>query len=294
MSDVLTPDAIIEEVTLAGGDLAKISPEKRKVYVRHKAELYGLNHQMEPFALLTLDGKLTLYVTRAGTDQIRRKENISIKIVAREEHDGMYVVTCQATMPDGRTDEAVGAVPLVERIVAEWKTDARTGRRYPVYDPTGAVRGLDPINRANAVMKAETKSKRRATISIAGLGMLDESELDGFDDELESAPRGRVRESARRPLAPVTPEDTATAKGPEDVPIIQRYTAKGSEDVPDRAALLSIVQRFRALLKLDARSYAELWREHCGEAGPDNADPAALSDLVAVLQKRVTDRGLLL
>jgi hypothetical protein len=278
MSDVLTPDAIIEEVTLAGGDLAKISPEKRKVYVRHKAELYGLNHQMEPFALLTLDGKLTLYVTRAGTDQIRRKENISIKIVAREEHDGMYVVTCQATMPDGRTDEAVGAVPLVERVVAEWKTDARTGRRYPVYDPTGAVRGLDPINRANAVMKAETKSKRRATISIAGLGMLDESELDGFDDEVESAPRGRVRESARRPLAPVTPEDTATAK----------------EEVSDRAALLAIVQRFRAILKLDARAYAELWREHCGDAGPDNVDPAALSDLVAVLQKRVTERGLLL
>lgn len=278
MSDQpLTPDAIVEEVTLAGGDLAKLSPEKRKFYVRHKADAYGLNHLLEPFALLMLDNKLTLYVTRAGTDQIRRKENISVRIVNREEHDGMYIVTCQATTPDGRTDEAVGAVPLVQPI-GEWKTDARTGRRYFVPDPTGAVRGLDPINRANAIMKCETKAKRRATISIAGLGMLDESELDGFD-EVDTEPRSRVRVGARRPLAPVEPEDVKAAE--EDTP-------------PDRAALLGIVQRFRAILKLDARAYAELWREHCGEAGPDNVDPAALSDLVAVLQKRVAERGLLL
>lgn len=276
MSDqpTLTPDAIVEKVTLAGGDLAKISPDERKFYVRHKADAYGLNHLLEPFALLMLDNKLTLYVTRAGTDQIRRKENISVRIVSREEHDGMYIVTCQATTPEGRTDEAVGAVPLVQP-VGEWKTDARTGRRYFVADPTGAVRGLDPKDRANAIMKCETKAKRRATISIAGLGMLDESELDGFDDAVDLAePRPRLR--GRAPLAPVTPEDVK------------------ADDPPDRPALLAIVHRFRGLLKMDAKTYAELWREHCGEAGPDNVDPAALADLVNVLQRRVAERGLLL
>ena len=290
MSDpVLTPDAIVEEVTLAGGDLAKLSPEKRKYYVRHKADAYGLNHLLEPFALLMLDNKLTLYVTRAGTDQIRRKENISVRITAREEHDGMYIVTCAASTPDGRTDEAVGAVPLVQP-VGEWKTDARTGRRYFVADPTGAVRGLDPKDRANAIMKCETKAKRRATISIAGLGMLDESELDGFDDEadLEPRPRRRLLDQARTRLAhqTVEPEDD---KPTEDMKAAVKDVAP-----PDRTALMATVIRYRGLLKLDARTYANLWREHCGESGPDNVDVAALSDLVAVLQKSVGERGLLL
>src|SRR5690606_33168556 len=31
---------------------------------------------------------------------------------------------------------------------------------------------------ANALMKAETKAKRRATLSICGLGILDETEID--------------------------------------------------------------------------------------------------------------------
>ena len=39
---------------------------------------------------------------------------------------------------------------------------------------------------ANALMKAETKAKRRVTLSIAGLGWLDETELD----TIAQAPQG--------------------------------------------------------------------------------------------------------
>ncbi len=49
-----------------------------------------------------------------------------------------------------RTDESIGAVPL----------------------PTS------PADKANAMMKAETKAKRRVTLSICGLGMLDETEIE--------------------------------------------------------------------------------------------------------------------
>src|SRR5690606_14334225 len=44
--------------------------------------------------------------------------------------------------------------------------------------PTGKIVPLGPDELANALMKAETKAKRRATLSICGLGMMDESEIE--------------------------------------------------------------------------------------------------------------------
>jgi hypothetical protein len=45
------------------------------------------------------------------------------------------------------------------------------------------IAGLRGEARANAMMKAETKAKRRATLAICGLGMLDESEMSGLPAE---------------------------------------------------------------------------------------------------------------
>lgn len=74
---------------------------------------------------------------------------MSVTIAARELVDGIYVVTARAEMPGGRVDESIGAVP-VDKLQGEAK--------------------------ANAFMKCETKAKRRVTLSICGLGMLDETE----------------------------------------------------------------------------------------------------------------------
>jgi hypothetical protein len=65
----------------------------------------------------------------------------------------VFVVTAKAQNRDGRTDVATGAVA------------------------TGQLRG-DALG--NALMKAETKAKRRVTLSICGLGILDESEVEGI------------------------------------------------------------------------------------------------------------------
>lgn len=64
---------------------------------------------------------------------------------------GIYSVTSYVQDAQGRKDVATGAVN---------------------------VSGMRGDNLANAMMKAETKSKRRATLSISGLGMLDESEIE--------------------------------------------------------------------------------------------------------------------
>lgn len=44
----------------------------------------------------------------------------------------------------------------------------------------GSLRG---DAKANALMKAETKAKRRVTLSIAGLGWVDETEIDTIPDK---------------------------------------------------------------------------------------------------------------
>lgn len=151
--DLAKPLAVDLEAILIGGDLSKMTPEQRVAYVRAACDSLGLNPLTRPLQLLRLNGRDVLYATRDCTDQLRKRDRIGITITARERHDDVYIVTARATTPDGRTDESVGAVPIA---------------------------GLKGEALANAFMKAETKSKRRVTLSICGLGLLDESEVESI------------------------------------------------------------------------------------------------------------------
>jgi hypothetical protein len=141
---------LLERVVI-GGDLSKLTPAERLRYYREVCASIGLNPLTKPFEYLYLNSKLVLYARRDATDQLRKLHGVSITITGREQHGDVYAVVSRATGKDGRTDEAIGAVA------------------------TGGLKGNDL---ANALMKAETKSKRRVTLSICGLGMLDETEVD--------------------------------------------------------------------------------------------------------------------
>lgn len=141
---------LAEQVAIAG-DLSKLSADQRMAYYGQVCKSLGLNPMTRPFQYITLNGKLTLYATRDATDQLRRLQRVSISIISRERIEDVYVVTARAVTPDGRTDESTGVVAL------------------------GNAKGE---MLANALMKAETKAKRRVTMSICGLGWMDESELD--------------------------------------------------------------------------------------------------------------------
>lgn len=144
---------LIEQVVI-GGDLSKLTPKDRLAYYAQVCNSVGINPLTKPFDYLNLNGKLVLYANRGATEQLRRVHNVSVEIKSRELVDGCYVVTASATMPAGtvreRHDESIGAVDL------------------------GNLKGEA---RANGMMKAETKAKRRVTLSICGLGMLDETEV---------------------------------------------------------------------------------------------------------------------
>jgi hypothetical protein len=146
--------AIVEQVIIAG-DLSKLAPADRVRYYQETCRSLGLNPLTRPFDYIVLNGKLTLYAKRDATDQLRKVHRVSVSIVARERLEDLYVVTARATLPDGRTDESIGAVSLA---------------------------GLKGDTLANAIMKAETKAKRRVTLSIVGLGWLDETEVASVPD----------------------------------------------------------------------------------------------------------------
>jgi hypothetical protein len=136
---------------VVGDDLDSLNAAQRAEYYQAVCRSVGLNALTKPLEFLHLNGKLRLYALRDATDQLRRLHGISITIVARDRVQDIYIVTARATDPNGRTDESTGAV-----FIGNLKGDAL----------------------ANALMKTETKAKRRATLSICGLGWLDETEID--------------------------------------------------------------------------------------------------------------------
>lgn len=141
------------EAALIQGDLKGLSPEQRVSYYKSVCESVGLNPLTKPFEYITLNGKLTLYAKRDATDQLRTLKGVSITIPSREVLGEVYVVTARAKDKDGREDESTGAV---------------------------CITGLKGEALANAYMKAETKAKRRVTLSVCGLGLLDESEVESI------------------------------------------------------------------------------------------------------------------
>lgn len=172
-------DKLIERIVMVG-DLGKLRPEERSQYYSEVCRSLGLNPLTRPFEYITLNGKLTLYARRDATEQLRKLHGVSVVITARELMGDVYVVTARATDRAGRTDESIGAVPV------------------------GGLRGE---SLANAYMKAETKAKRRVTLSICGLGMLDETEAGS----IPNAPQVNVDMSTGEILEPATDPDDAVA-----------------------------------------------------------------------------------
>ena len=140
----------LEQVVI-GGHLKSLPPPQRVEYYAKVCESVGLNPLTKPFDYITLNGKLTLYARKDAADQLRKIHGISITSLDTEIINDVYCVTAVAMSRDGRTDIDTGAVN---------------------------IKGMSGDNLANAMMKARTKAKRRVTLSIAGLGWLDETELE--------------------------------------------------------------------------------------------------------------------
>ena len=252
MNDLTTdPTAadIIESVVITTGDLAALAPEQRVAYYNRVCQSLGLNPLTKPFDYIKLNGKLTLYAKRDATDQLRRQYGVSVAIVNRERADSVFSVTAHATLPDGRADESIGAVPIVyPETVQEWQGNQRINRPHPK-----AGQQLTGEDLANAYMKAETKAKRRVTLSIIGLGWLDETEVGSITDAQPATVNQATGEIVRQVQAPKQP--AAPAAQPE--PAISQTTFP---DHGQPAELPRLTDRQRlALHSAGAAYYGKIW-----------------------------------
>ena len=159
---------------LVDGDLSVLDAEQRQAYYEALCESVGLNPLTRPLEYLELGGRLVLYAKRDATDQLRHKHKVSIEILDRTLESDTYTVRARATLPDGRTDESLGAVTLSH---------------------------LAGEARANALMTGETKAKRRVTLSICGLGLLDETEVATVEASIKVEKWPTRSTAALRPAA---------------------------------------------------------------------------------------------
>jgi len=138
---------------MVNNDLSKLDTQSRVMLVKGICDDLGLNWKTGPFQYINLKGRLTLYAKRDATDQLRRIYGVSATIISAGYvlDDNFYKVHVMVRDKTGRTDEASAYL---------------------------FVKNLKAQELANELMKCETKAKRRATLSICGLGFLDELEVD--------------------------------------------------------------------------------------------------------------------
>jgi hypothetical protein len=261
--DPETTVRVVESVILKG-DISGLSPAERTRYYIQVCQSLGLNPATQPFAFLRLNGKEVMYPTRGATDQLAAIHKLNREII-----DGPKVIDlagtkvayaqCRATHPNGRTETAVATMPVT-----------------------------DPIN---LYMKLETKAKRRATLSILGLGMLDETELETIpahakqpgpeirlDEATDPVPvttptsTGRLTldEAAREYLAAEDGNPDAEPLAADDLEgtfrrLVRRLEPAADGQPTSQAALIRTIERARIRRRLAAAvtttEIVETWRE---------------------------------
>jgi len=151
-------NAILEKVIIKG-DLSDLTSEQKISYYNAVCVSLGLNPLTKPFEFLSLEDKrsgkikVVLYARKDATEQLRKINGVSIWKVEQKLDSDCWIVTAYARTADGREDIDEGVI---------------------------YIKGLFGESRSNAIMKAITKAKRRVTLSICGLGFLDESEIDSI------------------------------------------------------------------------------------------------------------------
>jgi hypothetical protein len=158
----------IEEL-LATGNIGQFSPQEKVAYINKICDMMGLNPLTRPFEYVNFQGKTVLYARKDCTDQLRKIHGVSIRVTNQAILEGLLTVTVEATDKTGRVDSDVGAL---------------------------SVAGLKGDALANATMKALTKAKRRVTLSICGLGILDETELETIGAHVSAPSLEAISEGA--------------------------------------------------------------------------------------------------
>ena len=213
------PDPKAVEQAMLIGDLSQMSDAQRISYYVATCRSLNLNPLTHPFmALKGDDGKISLYPDKGCAEQLRKLHRVSCKVIGREILNDLYIVTVRATTPDGREEESQGIVPLA-KAKGTWQ-ETTGGKRYfkTAVDSDGReiMVPLSASERATAMMRAESKGKRRVTLAICGLGMPDWEHEPGQASHpmaltLQTPPQGEAGATLAQAIADLSEPVNPTA-----------------------------------------------------------------------------------
>ena len=147
------------EKVILNADLSSLSGEQRVNYYLQVCQQYGLDAFTRPFEYIKLNNKLTLYATKSCASALQELKSISVEITKQEQFQDVYVVTVRGTRKD---DLAANGIQIAENVGIT------------------PIKGLSGDQLSNSIMKAVTKAQRRLILQMAGLGHIDQTELQSI------------------------------------------------------------------------------------------------------------------
>ncbi len=223
-----TVENSVKELVVTG-ELSKLTEDQRIQHYLQVCTSLGLDYRIHPLEYLWVDDpkggrRLILYVLRAGSDALRVQNGIDIIDLIETTADGIVSYKVKAKDKHGRTDMSIGAV---------------------------SVQGKNTHDRANAMMAAETKAKRRVTLALSGCGLLDESEVADMLLKIRSVDAGvgvtaapvyeapaKISEAPAKEVTPAKPDifPDATSTSELITPVVAPAAAESKPDIkPDMA-----------------------------------------------------------
>ena len=201
------------EAALMQNNYSRLPTDEKVLIYNRTCETLGLNPLTQPFGFYKQkDGTECLYAKRNCADQLRQIHGVTLVECKFEEVGGIY--SAIVTMED--------------------KSGRRDMDRGDVY-----VEHLKGMDLANAKMKALTKAKRRCTLSLCGLGYLDESEVaDSPNIKAIAGPIQQVQQqvaSSPIPVAVAAPSPASLDQKRE----IAKLFVEISASVPNLKSLMS-------------------------------------------------------
>jgi hypothetical protein len=136
-----------KEALILHNDIGKLLPKQRIGYVLALCRAHGLDPLTQPFLVLLIDGRHVLYPTAKCAEQIRRRHQISPRLVRKERVGDLWCVEVEGRRPNGTSDFATKYVSLRDR-------DGKP---------------LAGQKLADALHKCETGAKRRLTFSMVAI-----------------------------------------------------------------------------------------------------------------------------
>ena len=244
------PAAELLETVLVDGDLSKLTAQQRLDYYGQVCKSLGLNPLTRPFDYINLGGRLTLYARKDATDQLRSLRGVCIDDVSISIEGDIVIATAKGTDYRGRKDVEIGAV----------------NKR----DLSGKYE--------NVIMKAVTKAKRRLTLSLCGLGMLDETEVETIPESIPVivSETGEIVQDLPKPAKPA---EQKKREWNEDEFLAQFTKPANVPDMETKAAETYTDSNDKPYKDLTTR---ELYGHWCGLAKAMKSQNAAEQELTSL------------